>query len=273
MSLPKSLVSSTGCVEFAKRFLVKGMRVDLSPISVKSLLSVHHPYGLMAVMDRYPPKRFSTLLRLGRAGYRVFSKVDHYLPPKFERLMVIFNKTKQPMEFTLGRGRPLNPYLRGILYHEILQKMVPKDLILPPEDLFEAPGMIDILEHTLYRGWMDQWLNYVHWYYKVACCLDNSLDWIPFSTLRFIPAIGMSKQQRNLLFVLASFGGVMTGWPNWDWITVRISCLLLVVSQILWTSNPQGRRGGVFYHLVSLAYSRAGLGKTGFPKSSLRLSI
>nr|YP_010833567.1 hypothetical protein QLP06_mgp046 [Jatropha curcas]WFG81193.1 hypothetical protein [Jatropha curcas] len=39
ISLSKSLVSSTGCVEFAKRFFVKGMSVDLSPLSVKSLLS------------------------------------------------------------------------------------------------------------------------------------------------------------------------------------------------------------------------------------------
>lgn len=154
VSLPKSLVSRSGCVEFAKRFLVKEMRVDLSPVSVKSLLSVHHPYGLMAVMDRFPPKRFSTLLRLGGAGYKVLSKIDHHLPPKYERLKVIFRKTKQPMEFTLGRGRPLNPYLRGILYQEVLQKMAPKDLILPPDDLFEVPGMIDIYEHTRVDGTM-----------------------------------------------------------------------------------------------------------------------
>lgn len=82
VSFDKSLVSKSGCVEFAKKFSVKGMKIDLSPVSLKSLLSVHHPYGLMAVLDRYTPKRFSTALRLGGAGYRVLSKVDHFLPSK-----------------------------------------------------------------------------------------------------------------------------------------------------------------------------------------------
>lgn len=62
------LIGVIESVEFAKPFLVKGMQKDLSPVSVKALLSVHHPYGLMAVVDRYPIKRFSTALRLAGAG-------------------------------------------------------------------------------------------------------------------------------------------------------------------------------------------------------------
>lgn len=35
ISEAKSLISSSGCAEFAKRFLVNGLRLDLSPISVR----------------------------------------------------------------------------------------------------------------------------------------------------------------------------------------------------------------------------------------------
>nr|YP_010833566.1 hypothetical protein QLP06_mgp047 [Jatropha curcas]WFG81192.1 hypothetical protein [Jatropha curcas] len=95
----------------------------------------------MAIADRHPPKRFSTLLRVGGAGYKVLGKIDHHLPSKYFRLLLIYRQTRLPLEFTLGHGRPLNPYLRGILYLEMLAKMAPKDLILPPEDLFEAPSL------------------------------------------------------------------------------------------------------------------------------------
>ena len=46
ISTHKSLISSTGAVEFAKEFLVKDMRVNLSPVSMKALCGFHHPYGL-----------------------------------------------------------------------------------------------------------------------------------------------------------------------------------------------------------------------------------
>jgi len=47
VSLAKTLVSSSGAAEFAKQFLVKGLSVDCSPISVKALLSCHNPYLFM----------------------------------------------------------------------------------------------------------------------------------------------------------------------------------------------------------------------------------
>ncbi|KAK7326271.1 hypothetical protein VNO80_33088 [Phaseolus coccineus] len=45
ISTHKSLISSTGAVEFAKQFLVKDMRVNLSPVSMKALCGFHHPHG------------------------------------------------------------------------------------------------------------------------------------------------------------------------------------------------------------------------------------
>lgn len=50
----KSLISDTGAFEFAKRFCVKGGRVDLSAMSACCLLAYLHPYGLMAICKKYP---------------------------------------------------------------------------------------------------------------------------------------------------------------------------------------------------------------------------
>jgi len=65
ISVSKSLVSHSGAGEFAKRFRVRGLSVDLSPISFAALLNYSHPYGLCAIANKYRPKRFSTLCRIG----------------------------------------------------------------------------------------------------------------------------------------------------------------------------------------------------------------
>lgn len=49
ISYLKSIISDTGCIEFAKRFLVDGLTKDLSPVSIRSLLNYPHPYGPYAI--------------------------------------------------------------------------------------------------------------------------------------------------------------------------------------------------------------------------------
>lgn len=58
ISYKKSLISDSGALEFAKKFRVKGARVDLSPVSIRNLCNFYHPYGLMGVHMAYPCKRF-----------------------------------------------------------------------------------------------------------------------------------------------------------------------------------------------------------------------
>lgn len=41
----KKIISDTGAFEFAKRFCVKGGRVDLYAMAAGYLLAYHHPYG------------------------------------------------------------------------------------------------------------------------------------------------------------------------------------------------------------------------------------
>lgn len=115
ISVSKSLVSYSGAAEFAKRFLVRGLTVDLSPVSVRSLLSCHHPYGLVAIAHLYPFKRFSTLARVGGIHPRQLSRLDHKRSRHFERVFVMKQAFTLPLSLWLGGGLPLNPYLEGFL--------------------------------------------------------------------------------------------------------------------------------------------------------------
>ena len=125
ISYQKSLISHTGSAEFAKRFRVKGLSKDLSPISIRCLLNSHHPFGLMAIQDKYPCKRFSTLARVGGAGYRQLARLDHYRNSHFERVMAMYTKQRLPFDLWLGRGLPLNPYLKGVIIDYLRKEMRP----------------------------------------------------------------------------------------------------------------------------------------------------
>ncbi|KAG4914769.1 hypothetical protein JHK87_052326 [Glycine soja] len=64
ISVSKSLVSQSGAAEFAKRFRVKNITYDLSPVSIRNLLNSHHLPGTVSLLNTYGIKRFSTLARL-----------------------------------------------------------------------------------------------------------------------------------------------------------------------------------------------------------------
>lgn len=48
ISYLKSRISDTGCIEFANKFLVDGLKKDISPISVRSLMN---PYAVLGELD------------------------------------------------------------------------------------------------------------------------------------------------------------------------------------------------------------------------------
>lgn len=50
-------------------------------------------------------------------------------------------RTTLPLDLWLGRGRPLNPYLKGFLVEFLRKELKPKDLKLAPESFFEQAGM------------------------------------------------------------------------------------------------------------------------------------
>ena len=131
----------------AVRSLRRGLTKDFSPVTIKSLLNPFHPYGLMSIHMTYPIKRFSTLCRIGGFGYRTISSLPHRQSPRIRRLLAMFTKRSMPFELWLGRGRPLNPYLKGSLVEWLRRETAPKDLHLFPDearlgnvgDFFEAP--------------------------------------------------------------------------------------------------------------------------------------
>lgn len=125
---------------------------------------------------KYGCQRFSTLARIGGANYRVLARLDHHRSAHYERLWAMWTRLNLPMELWLGRGRPLNPYLRGVIIDYLCREMRPRELILAPEHLFEMPGMRDMLEWTLLRSWGKSWLHYCHWYYKEACAPGVSIE-------------------------------------------------------------------------------------------------
>ncbi|KAI3673397.1 hypothetical protein L6452_39515 [Arctium lappa] len=112
---------------------------DLSPYSIKTLLNTFHPYGLMDVAHRYSVRDFRLFCRLGGAEYRVLARLDHRRPRRYSRLGVMELKLlspSYPLDFWLGKGRPLSPEAHGRLVRLLRAKLKPWELVLPPDELF-----------------------------------------------------------------------------------------------------------------------------------------
>ena len=111
--------SSTGCIEFAKRFvvalLIDRVSKDISPISCRCLVNYLNPMGLYGLARQYGFRRLSTYCRVGGIGYRNLSSVASSKSLTVTRMIEMFHKANLTVSWWLGRGRPLNPYLTGHL--------------------------------------------------------------------------------------------------------------------------------------------------------------
>lgn len=94
ISYTKSLISDSGCVEFAKKFLVNQLEVDLSPISMRVMMNYFHPFGVYAIASKYSIKRFSTFCRLNGVGYRGLSTLgsENTMSKSNRRRYVLWSK-------------------------------------------------------------------------------------------------------------------------------------------------------------------------------------
>jgi hypothetical protein len=166
ISYQKSLISTSGAAEFAKRLRIRALSKDISPISARALCDFFTPFGLLTIGLKYHCQRVTTLARVGGKGYR--SLAD----PKRLRLLRVMQLRyllgKGHYELWLGRGRLLDPHVRAAIIRKLVKQLRPSDLKLPPESLFEKPGIFEFLEYTMLRSWMDQWNHYLLWYSKVA---------------------------------------------------------------------------------------------------------
>lgn len=93
ISKDKSLISSTGCLEFAKKFWVQSVQKDLSPISLRCLLTVRSTLGIVQLGSLYGVSNPNTLFRLAGAGERTRSRLySSRRSRRWERLWVVATK-------------------------------------------------------------------------------------------------------------------------------------------------------------------------------------
>ncbi|PIA41052.1 hypothetical protein AQUCO_02300083v1 [Aquilegia coerulea] len=142
ISLEKSIASSRGAMEFAKRFIIRNHRsdrMDLSPLSlplIRSLSGFVSPYVF--------PKLGSSFLnsfRLRGGGYRVYSRIRDPLDAKvFERLSRRWKRhwlsmftpgglhpLPADLWLTLPHGGVLDCYQYGMVRSFIFDAVQPKD--------------------------------------------------------------------------------------------------------------------------------------------------
>lgn len=179
ISLPKSLISDNGTMEFAKLYWTKSMQIDLSPISLRALWNTRSTVGICALAEKYKVTKPSVLFRLAGAGYRVRARLHTTQSKRWARLRAVSSKPLRsgamPLEWWIGRGNPLNPYLRARLILFLLKEVKPKEIRFFP-DAMVFDGEREILERTVLSGWMKQWLKWVSWYHTKALDPEVSID-------------------------------------------------------------------------------------------------
>lgn len=130
----------------------------------------------MTVQDKYPCKRFSTFARIGGAGFKSLGWIDHYRSRALERNYVMFTRRLLPFDYWIGRGRPLNPYLKGVIIYFLRNEFKPRDLTIAPEQYFAAEAVADFNEWSVLRVWMKSWLKYCKWYFMQALSPEVTIE-------------------------------------------------------------------------------------------------
>ncbi len=171
ISEAKSLVSPHGALEFAKQFWVtrNGQSINLSPVSAKAVLAANSHIQYQQLAKRYNLS-VKTVVRLAGGGYRVLGRLNSpTLTRRWKRILALSHKllvgsSELPLDFWIGRGNPISPYLKGILVQRVREAHKLKQLVLPPKEMWWSEGEQDNAEYTTVRNWMVVWLRYLKWY-------------------------------------------------------------------------------------------------------------
>lgn len=180
ISVDKSLISETGCLEFAKKYWVKSVQTDLSPLSMRALLTIRSTLGIVQLAQLYNIRNPNVLFRLAGAGFRVRARLySSKRNKRWERLWVVSTKplhgSKLPLEWWIGRGKPINPYLKGLIVYWLRNELKPKEIRLIPEELL-FDGEREILERTVIHNWIKMWLKWLSWYNSINLMPDPPLS-------------------------------------------------------------------------------------------------
>ncbi|PHT36869.1 hypothetical protein CQW23_24569 [Capsicum baccatum] len=143
-----------------------------------------------------------------------------------KRLKVIARKPGRthllPLEYWIGRGKPLNPYLKGKLVDYLQTELKPKKIRFFPEELV-FDGKQEILERIVLLNWVKQWLKWVSWYCTIASSAEVTID-----QLMEVPMCSKSWKRSNVDYDLVLFGLIWKCYDmgaGWD-ITTTLRWLL-----------------------------------------------
>ncbi|KAI5638706.1 hypothetical protein M9H77_00437 [Catharanthus roseus] len=97
------------------------------------------------------------------------------------------------------------PEVIGGVIQYLRDFMVPKDIVLPPNEVFPYEGMRDFNEYSLYRSWMDQYLIYLKWYCQVVldpCVTIDQITSDPPIYIRtwYMPEVDLSTFRYGIMF-------------------------------------------------------------------------
>lgn len=209
ISLEKSLTSKEGACEFAKRFLVKRMTIDVSPLSLRKIAQVRSPlswYNFM--LDTMYPLRISTQLRIAGFGLKACSRPLHSTKhgKRCRRLLIMRYYGMLPCTLWLAVATGFVPtsQVLGRVIDRLRERFVPNDPITPPDAAFPYPGMRDFLEWSLYQGWMRQYLKYPHRYCAVALdpavSLEAFIDPPVYCQTWYTPKVDLSTFRFGVMF-------------------------------------------------------------------------
>lgn len=184
ISREKSLTSSKGACEFAKKFIINNHLKDRRDVSPLSLPLIRMTYGYVS------PFVFKTLgcsvratFRLRGGGYRVFSKVQGNrvvfgsLSRKWKRHWIALHSPSGlcalPIELLLGfpdKGI-LNCYEMGMVRRFLVERVCPKDI---REDVFQTLRQFwegDDLGYLdgILASYVKLHLEYLKWYATIIC--------------------------------------------------------------------------------------------------------
>lgn len=189
VSEKKSILSARGGLEFAKKFMCWGARVDLSPVSIPSLTALNTCSGLRAFqVKNYPALSMGVLFRLAGAGYKVLGRLASSQRKGFssllwERLRLLVLAPVRPsaadFEWWLGGNMPINPYQRGQLWWWLADETRPREpqieCILGNEEDQVCDPEQEFLERTCLHGWMRVWLKALLSHVRIVSDMSNSL--------------------------------------------------------------------------------------------------
>lgn len=185
VSISKTLRSKSGAGEFAKRFRINRMTVDVSPVSLRQMLKCDSLMDWYANAAMKFQVRFSTLLRMASFGFKarsrpVLSAKHGSRARRYSTLYIISLVKRSGVSIEIALSTVLKctipPEVLGVIHSKLYAHLVPKEPTEPPIELFPYPGMRDFLEYSLYKGWIRQYLAYLKWYSLLVSDPPSRLD-------------------------------------------------------------------------------------------------